>query len=245
MIRYLTEEDVDALLDVPTAIDLLEGASRKLLSGEAMCAPRQRVASNGVTMNVLPAALDGRVAHKTYPVARPRGATFWVTLFGNDGRMLALIEADKLGQLRTGAASGLATRELARGDAALMTIVGTGWQARTQVAAVAHVRPLERVFAHGRNADHTRVFCAEMSETLGIPVVPSQNLALDVGALAHRHDDDQRGRAGPLRRVAQPRHPHQRGRLEPRDLGRDRPRGRAPRGPHRGRELRASAGRIG
>jgi len=181
MIRYLSEADVAALLDVPTAIELLAAASRKLVSGEATCAPRQRVTSGGVLMNVLAAGLDGRVGHKTYPIARPRGATFWFTLFGNDGRMLALIEADRLGQMRTGAASGLATHALARPDAKVATVIGTGWQARTQLAAVCATRPIEQAFAYGRNAEHARTFCDEMQTTLDIPVVPVTDLAAAVG----------------------------------------------------------------
>jgi ornithine cyclodeaminase/alanine dehydrogenase-like protein (mu-crystallin family) len=104
-----------------------------------------------------------------------------VTLFGNDASMLALIEADKLGQLRTGAASGLATRVLARPDAHVATIVGTGWQARTQLEAVCRVRPIERAYAYGRDPAHRQLFCDEMSALLGLPVEPATDLA---GALA-------------------------------------------------------------
>jgi alanine dehydrogenase len=183
MITYLTEDDVAAILDVPIAMELLADASRKLVAGEASVAPRQRVASGGVMMNVLAAALDGRVGHKTYPVARPRGATFWFTLFGNDGRMLALIEADRLGQLRTGAASGLATDVLARPDAKIATIAGCGWQARTQLEAVCIARPLiERAYAYGRDPGRQRAFCDEMTERLQIPVEPADDLATAVAA---------------------------------------------------------------
>jgi ornithine cyclodeaminase/alanine dehydrogenase-like protein (mu-crystallin family) len=181
VIRYITEADVAATLDVATAIELLDSAARALAAGTAAIAIRQRVSSGGVTMNLMGAALDGRVAHKTYPVARPRRARFWVTLFGNDASMLALIEADKLGQLRTGAASGLATRVLARPDARVATIVGTGWQARTQLEAVCRVRPIERAYAYGRDPARQRAFCDDMTALLQLPVEPANDLA---GALA-------------------------------------------------------------
>jgi ornithine cyclodeaminase/alanine dehydrogenase-like protein (mu-crystallin family) len=184
MIRYITEADVEATLDVATAIELLDSAARALAAGTAAVATRQRVTSGGVTMNLMGAALDGRVAHKTYPVARPRRARFWVTLFGSDASMLALIEADKLGQLRTGAASGLATRVLARADAHVAAIVGTGWQARTQLEAVCRVRPIQRAYAYGRDPARARHFCEEMSALLHLPV----ELANDVAsALAGAH----------------------------------------------------------
>jgi ornithine cyclodeaminase/alanine dehydrogenase-like protein (mu-crystallin family) len=176
-VRYLTEHDVAALLDVPTAIDLLADACRKQVANDAANAPRQRVASTipdasppaSVRMNLLGAALDGRVGHKCYPIAA-NGATFWFTLFGSDGAMLALIEADRLGQIRTGAASGLATRILAREDARVATIIGTGWQARTQLAAMCAARPIERAYAWSRDAQRVAAFCSEMSASLGIPV---------------------------------------------------------------------------
>jgi ornithine cyclodeaminase/alanine dehydrogenase-like protein (mu-crystallin family) len=180
-VRYLTEADVATLLDVPTAIELLDAACRKQVAGSAQNAPRQRVGSNVldaappvvIRMNLLGAALDGRVGHKAYPVAPPNGATFWFTLYGTSGEILALIEADRLGQIRTGAASGLATRVLAREDARIAAIIGTGWQARTQLGAMCAVRPIERAYAWSRNADNVRAFCAEMSASLGVPVLPA------------------------------------------------------------------------
>jgi ornithine cyclodeaminase/alanine dehydrogenase-like protein (mu-crystallin family) len=175
-VRYLTESDVASLLDVPTAIDLLDAACRKQVAREAENAPRQRVATNGVRMNLLGAALDGRVGHKCYPIGA-NGATFWFTLYGADGAILALIEADRLGQIRTGAASGLATRVMARAGARVAAIIGTGWQARTQLAAMCAVRPIERAFAWSRNPDKVEAFCDEMSATLGIAVEAAETAA--------------------------------------------------------------------
>ena len=91
--------------------------------------------------------------------------------------MLALIQANKLGQIRTGAASGLATRLMARADASRAAIIGTGWQARTQLEAVCKARPIKHAFAAGRNAEHTQKFCTEMTALLGIPVEPAADVA--------------------------------------------------------------------
>jgi alanine dehydrogenase len=180
MIRFITEEDVAATFDVATSIDLLDSAARALAAGTAAVTPRQRPFTTGVRMNLMGAGLDGRIGHKCYPIGAKR-ANFVVTLYGGDASMLALIQANRLGQIRTGAASGLATRLMAREDASVATIVGTGWQARTQLEAVCRVRPIERAFAVGRNPEHTQKFCTEMSALLKIPVEPAADVAAAVG----------------------------------------------------------------
>ena len=91
MIRFISEEDVEAVLDVATTIDLLDSAARALAAGTASVTPRQRPTTTGIFMNLMGAGLDGRIGHKCYPIARPRGANFVVTLYGNDASMLALI----------------------------------------------------------------------------------------------------------------------------------------------------------
>ena len=177
MIRFISEEDVEAVLDVATTIDLLDSAARALAAGTASVTPRQRPTTTGIFMNLMGAGLDGRIGHKCYPIARPRGANFVVTLYGNDASMLALIQANRLGQIRTGAASGLATRLMARPDASVAAIIGTGWQARTQLEAVCRVRPIELARAVGRNPERTQKFCTGMTTLLGIPVEPAADVA--------------------------------------------------------------------
>jgi alanine dehydrogenase len=176
MIRFISEEDVKATLDVTTAIDLLDAAARALAAGTATVTPRQRPFTTGLRMNLMGAGLDGRIGHKCYPIGK-KGANFVVTLYGDDASMLALIQASALGAIRTGAASGLATRLMARPDAKVATIIGTGYQAHTQLEAVCRVRPIERAYAAGRKPEHTRAFCEEMSAKLGIPVEPANDVA--------------------------------------------------------------------
>lgn len=183
MVRFISEEDVAATFDVSTAIELLDAAARALAAGTASNTPRQRPFTTGVRMNLMGAGLDGRIGHKCYPIGGGR-ANFVVTLYGTDAKMLALIQANRLGQIRTGAASGLATRFMAREDATVATIVGTGWQARTQLEAVCRARPIKRAFAAGRNPEHTAKFCTEMSALLGIPVEPAADIA---GAVRESH----------------------------------------------------------
>jgi len=166
---YLTESDVAATFSMTDALRVLDAAARKIADGSAMNAPRQRVNAGAAILQVLPAALDGRVGHKSYTVGS-RGARFWVTLYAPDGTMLALIEANALGQIRTGAASGLATRHMARTDARSLGTIGTGFQARTQIEAICFVRPIERVRVWGRNPERLQRFCADLTARLGRPI---------------------------------------------------------------------------
>lgn len=170
---YLTEGDVAATFPMREALSCVEEAARALADGRAQNRPRQRAYLGTSILQVLAAAYGGRLGHKTYVVARPRGARFLVSLFADDGDLLAIIEADRLGQMRTGAASGVATRALARDDAHTLAVFGTGWQAHTQVEAVSRVRDIRQVLAVGRNAERAASFCEEMTDKLGIPCTPS------------------------------------------------------------------------
>jgi len=166
---YLTEADVAATFSMSDALRVLEAAACKISAGEAMNAPRQRVSAGGAILQVLPAALDGRTGHKSYTVGS-RGPRFWVTLYAPDGSMLALIEANTLGQIRTGAASGLATRYLARAGARTLGTIGTGFQASTQIEAICLVRPIERVQVWGRDPARLQAFCRAAGDRLGRPI---------------------------------------------------------------------------
>jgi ornithine cyclodeaminase/alanine dehydrogenase-like protein (mu-crystallin family) len=106
-----------------------------------------------------------------------RGAVrFVVPLFRlATGEMAALIEADALGQIRTGAATGVATKYLANANARTAGIIGTGYQARTQLEAVAAVRRLEKVRAFGRDPERRAQFCRDMSARIGISVEPVES----------------------------------------------------------------------
>jgi ornithine cyclodeaminase/alanine dehydrogenase len=145
-----------------------------LASGKAVNAPRQRVKADGPMLQMLPAALETRVGYKAYTIG-PDGVRFMVSLYGSQGELLAIIEANQLGQIRTGAASGLATKILARENATTLGMIGTGFQARTQVEAVCAVRPIERVFAYGRDFARLTTFCDEVAARINVPVVAVRN----------------------------------------------------------------------
>jgi ornithine cyclodeaminase/alanine dehydrogenase-like protein (mu-crystallin family) len=127
-------------------------------------------------MHVMPATLpEARVMGlKAYATVRGR-AKFVVLLFSAEtATLLAVIEADRLGQMRTGAASGVATRHLARPEADRVGCYGTGWQARSQLEAVCAVRKVREVRVYGRDAGRRARFAEEMSAVLGLPVGPAE-----------------------------------------------------------------------
>jgi alanine dehydrogenase len=162
---YLTEEDVEALVSPAAAVEAIEASFRRLAAGNVENRPRYRVRLDGGRMAVMSAAdLElGYAGAKVY-TAFAEGTRFVVTLFRSDRPELsAVIEADKLGQLRTGAATAVAAKYLARQGASTLGIFGCGWQARGQVAALRVALPsLERVVAHCRTEAKLRAFCAEV-----------------------------------------------------------------------------------
>ena len=146
---YLTEDDVRDVVDMETAIDAVEEAFRRLADGTANNVPRRRAFAPGIVLHSMSAAAEylGLVGWKNYTTCSS-GARFHVAIYDAEtGEMTALIEADYLGQMRTGAASGVATSYMARPDAKTVGLFGTGKQARTQLKAVCSVRRIERVFS--------------------------------------------------------------------------------------------------
>src|SRR5579862_1515882 len=165
MALLLTEADVKGLLTMPMALTAVEESFRRLASGSAIVHPRQRLHIPGKSYLHYMAAADatgGYMGLKIYSSAR-EGLRFIVPLFNvTTGDLAAIIEADFLGQVRTGAASGVATRWMAREDAGVVGIIGTGLQARTQLEAIAAVRKLGDVRVCGRDANRREKFVAEM-----------------------------------------------------------------------------------
>jgi ornithine cyclodeaminase/alanine dehydrogenase-like protein (mu-crystallin family) len=174
----LTEADVKSVLTMPLALECVQDSFQRLADGSALLHSRQRLHLPSKSYLHYMAAADGASGYmglKIYTSSR-EGLRFLITLFSvESGDLLALIEADFMGQMRTGAASGLATRLLAREDARTLGIVGTGLQARTQLQAIAHVRKLTEVRAFSRESAKREVFAKEMTEALKIPVSAAES----------------------------------------------------------------------
>jgi ornithine cyclodeaminase/alanine dehydrogenase-like protein (mu-crystallin family) len=176
-VLYLTEDEVGQLLTVDLALEAVEAGFRKMALDEAENIPRQRCQTDHVMLHVLPAAAKtlGAIGFKAYTTSKA-GAKFQVTLFDPKvGGMTAIIEADLLGQFRTGAASGVATKKLARPDAATVGCFGTGKQARTQLLAICKVRKVKTVRVYGRDSERRKAFAERMASETGVEVMPVES----------------------------------------------------------------------
>jgi alanine dehydrogenase len=170
---YLTEDDVGELLNIRLAIEVCEEAFRRLAGGEAENVPRSRAQAPGIILHAMSAAAGylGLVGWKCYTTTR-KGARFHIGLYDRDGTLLALIEADRLGQMRTGATTGVAVEWMALREATEVGLFGAGWQAESQLAAVAAARPIAVAYVYSRSEDKRNAFADKMSERLGIDVRP-------------------------------------------------------------------------
>ena len=179
MIR-VTEQQVREAVTMPEAMDLVERMLLRLAAGRAVNHPRRRVAMESRTLLHYMAGGDndnGLVGIKVYASNPAVGApNFEVLLFdSNTAQLLAAIEANILGQIRTGAASGVATRHLARKDASRVAIFGSGFQAETQLEAVSCARQLDRARVFSRKPARREAFAQRMGERLGLSIAASES----------------------------------------------------------------------
>ena len=179
---FLTEQDVTKLLTMEEALAAVETVFKSQSAGDATNEPRRRSRASGAVLQVMSGAVanfgefKGLLGLKSYVVTRDK-ARFYVNLYdAESGELLALIEADKLGQMRTGAASGVATKYLARADAKTAGVYGTGWQAQSQLEAVCATRDIASVKVYSRSPEYRENFCREMSARLkGVSIAPVEN----------------------------------------------------------------------
>jgi alanine dehydrogenase len=177
MALFLSEADVRQLLTMDLALEAVEAAHRAHGMGRAIDVPRQRTRVPTASLHILQGALldEGVMGYKAYTVSKA-GARFLVHLFdAASGRLLAVIEADFLGMMRTGAAGGLAARLLAREDAATVGIFGAGWQAQSQIEALCGVRRIRRVKVYSRDAERRRVAATDFSRRFGVEAIPADS----------------------------------------------------------------------
>ena len=175
MALFLTENDVKQVLTATMALEAVESAHRDLALGQAQDTPRARTRLPQTVLHILQGALpaQGVLGYKAYTSNRS-GNRFLVHLFdAATGGLLAIIEADYMGMIRTGAASGVAARWLARPDAKVAGVFGAGWQAEGHVRAICAALPLAQVKVFSRRADRLAAFCLRLSEQTGVAVVPA------------------------------------------------------------------------
>ncbi len=169
---YLSEQEVVDCLPMSKAIELLEHAFRQLADGSALNHPRRRVIlPTGAVLHYMAAGTPEYFGLKAYSAHAKTGAHFEVLLYrSSDALPLATLEANRLGQIRTGAATGVATKYLAREDASVAAIIGSGFQAQTQLEAVANVRTLREVRVWSRKQERREEFARTCAEKFNLNV---------------------------------------------------------------------------
>lgn len=172
MPSWFDEESVRRLLRMSDVIEAVERAFRAWGEGQAANMPRRRVRSAGAVLHSMAATADylGLAGWKQYLTTRS-GATFHAGIYHlHQGSCLALLEAARLGQMRTGAATAVAVKHLTPAGLNWMALIGTGFQAETQLEGVCCVRPIQQVQVYSRNEARRREFAQRMSERLNVAV---------------------------------------------------------------------------
>jgi ornithine cyclodeaminase/alanine dehydrogenase len=195
MALLLTRKDVEALLPMSEAMAAVELAFREHALGNVLMPLRTSIrppAHNGVNLG-MPAYIGGEVDALGLKVvsvyadnpARHNLPTVIATVLLNDprtGALLAVMDGTWLTAMRTGAASGVATKYLARTDARVATVLGAGVQARTQLMAICEARKIRRAYVYDIDSDRSRAYAVEMSARLGIEILPTTDLRTAVEA---------------------------------------------------------------
>jgi alanine dehydrogenase len=174
----LREDDIGTLLPMREAVHCVREALSSQRRNGGQNLPRRRLDLDRGVFNVMAASVPAMRSDglKAYTVTHG-GARFMVALWDHaDGRLLALIEADLMGRIRTGAASGVATDALAAPSASRLAVIGSGNQAWTQVEAITHVRQIQSIKVFSRTREHREQFAARISDRLGIPATPAESV---------------------------------------------------------------------
>lgn len=175
--EVLTEDQVVQLLSPAEALAAIEESFVWLAEGTVADFVRWRGTFEGATLSMMGAVAPplGVAGVQSYPIvnqAVTQGSAFMLVLYGlPSGQCVAVIESGTLSQLRTGAASAVAARCLAREDSETLTVFGAGWQAEGQVLALLDVLPkLRRVLVVGRSEERRDAFVGHLRERLAVEV---------------------------------------------------------------------------
>lgn len=185
MALFLRDEEVNQAVTLDDMLTAIEEMQRQFGQGAAMNLARRKIIAPGGMLSVMGGGLfyDGVLGVKTYTVVQGK-YSFQVSVYdAASGALLCYTQANRLGQLRTGATTGLAVKYLSNPDAATVGIIGTGYQAPTQLGAVCKVRSIKAVRAYSRNPERRGAFASAMTDALGIEV-----MAVDNGAAAADSD---------------------------------------------------------
>jgi ornithine cyclodeaminase/alanine dehydrogenase-like protein (mu-crystallin family) len=172
MALYVTDEEVRQLVTIEDAITAVEQIVRDLAAGQADNRPRQRCRTRNTFLHVLCGAGEriGALGLKAYTTRRDGNRFLFLLFSDTTGECDAVIEADWLGRFRTGAATGVATRYLARPDAETLGVIGSGRHALTQILGVCAVRPIKQAYVWSPTPKHRERFASEFCRSFPTPL---------------------------------------------------------------------------
>ncbi|WP_304459480.1 ornithine cyclodeaminase family protein [Alicyclobacillus sendaiensis] len=179
--RLIQDAEVRSLIDMATAISVMERAFTMHARGELHAPPRFHVENDRVRLVFTAGAVDGDdgcMGFRVYPalgVDTPEGQQL-VAVYSRDGVLEGIVLGDALGQMRTGAIGGVAVKYMARRDARVLAVIGTGRQAETQLEAAVQVRHFEEIRVYSRHAEKRMAFVGRMSKRLGRDIVESDRV---------------------------------------------------------------------
>ena len=172
MALFLKDEDVAQCVTMDAMLEAIESMQRQYGDGQAHNMTRRKIIADSGMLSVMGGGLfhQGLLGVKTYTVVK--GAySFQVSLYdANTGELLLYTQANRLGQLRTGATTGVAVKHLANPEDATVGIIGTGGQAPTQLEALSKVRGIKKIKAYSRTQERREEFARRMTDTMGVKV---------------------------------------------------------------------------
>ena len=177
MVVFINSEDVKSLFDMGDFVEAIEESYKLLGQGEVSMLPRINVDSKKTRgfLKLLPGNVAGMNMGglQVYTSGTDQGVQKIIVIFDLEtGALKAIIEADRFSWMRTGATSAVATKYLARQDAKVVGIFGSGRQARSQLLAISVIRKVEKVKVYSPKLEHRLQYCQEMEKLLGVEVVP-------------------------------------------------------------------------
>jgi alanine dehydrogenase len=176
MTIFLDEKTVMRLVGMKDALEATEEVFREAGKGNVTNVPRVRVPLNDGTLRITAAVLNyrgyyGVKVSSTTVFGHNAGRVFCLYKEAG-GELCAIVQVFAMGALRTGAASGVATRYLSNENSSVLGVIGSGRQARTQVEAIASVRTIKEVRAFSRGQEKRAQFCQDIKSNLGIEARP-------------------------------------------------------------------------
>jgi ornithine cyclodeaminase/alanine dehydrogenase-like protein (mu-crystallin family) len=175
VVAILGNDDVNRVISMPDAIDVIEAAMQRKGEGKFVTPPRHYFASGKgtLTFTIGGDSEEGVVGFRVYgmfPGAEEDDQL--VVVYAATGRLRGIVKGDRIGAMRTGAIGGVAIKYSAREDARTLAVIGSGKQARTQLEAAAVVRNLSDVRVYSRSPENRETFASEMSGQLELPIIP-------------------------------------------------------------------------